>query len=446
MRRRTLPRPSASPAPRRSRPPAGGARSPPRGPLDRRSTPTRGPSSRPSSRRCSPARCPPSGRERAPRSRRPSRTSIARSRACPPPRRPSSAQLFALLALPPARRAFAGVAPPWHEATRRRGRRVPRSLARQRLGAEAQRLRRAAPARSSPRGTAIRARGRHRLSRPAEDRLSDGRRRIDRRRRCGAHVSPTRSAPASRPAGRSSTPRARRRPRRSSATSASSAAARAAASTAEILAARGPARRHRRGRPAAHLVATSTCASARPIPSSTRSRRRARPRDKAINILQGRCVGGGTTVNWTSSFRTPARDARALGTRVTASRLLGRATLRAVVRAHGGAPVDRALARCRRTQNNAALARGAAKLGIPSAIIRRNVQGCANLGYCGVGLPDEREAVDAGDDDPGGARPRRDARHARARAAPRRSRAIASTALECSAMDAGGTAPTGAHA
>ncbi|MGH8847854.1 MAG: GMC family oxidoreductase N-terminal domain-containing protein, partial [Polaromonas sp.] len=28
--------------------------------------------------------------------------------------------------------------------------------------------------------------------------------------------------------------------------------------------------------------------------------------DKAINILQGRCVGGSTTVNWTSSFRTPA--------------------------------------------------------------------------------------------------------------------------------------------
>ena len=28
-------------------------------------------------------------------------------------------------------------------------------------------------------------------------------------------------------------------------------------------------------------------------------------RDKGINILQGRTVGGGTTVNWTSSFRTP---------------------------------------------------------------------------------------------------------------------------------------------
>ena len=30
-----------------------------------------------------------------------------------------------------------------------------------------------------------------------------------------------------------------------------------------------------------------------------------RTKDKAITILQGRCVGGGTTVNWTSSFRTP---------------------------------------------------------------------------------------------------------------------------------------------
>src|SRR5690554_6980667 len=30
-----------------------------------------------------------------------------------------------------------------------------------------------------------------------------------------------------------------------------------------------------------------------------------RTKDKAISILQGRCVGGSTTVNWTSSFRTP---------------------------------------------------------------------------------------------------------------------------------------------
>ena len=29
--------------------------------------------------------------------------------------------------------------------------------------------------------------------------------------------------------------------------------------------------------------------------------------DLSIMILQGRTVGGGTTVNWTSSFRTPER-------------------------------------------------------------------------------------------------------------------------------------------
>ncbi len=35
----------------------------------------------------------------------------------PPSARAELGQLFALLALPPARRAFAGVAPPWHEAS-----------------------------------------------------------------------------------------------------------------------------------------------------------------------------------------------------------------------------------------------------------------------------------------------------------------------------------------
>ncbi|CAG1009376.1 cholesterol oxidase [Burkholderiales bacterium] len=110
-----------------------------------------------------------------------------------------------------------------------------------------------------------------------------------------------------------------------------------------------------------------------------------RTRDKAINIMQGRCVGGGTTVNWTSSFRTPP------------------ATLAHWARAHGipGLGVE-ALApwfekmearlgispwEIAPNANNAALARGAAKLGIPSGVIRRNVRGCWNLGYCGLGCP-----------------------------------------------------------
>ena len=107
--------------------------------------------------------------------------------------------------------------------------------------------------------------------------------------------------------------------------------------------------------------------------------------DKAINILQGRCVGGGTTVNWTSSFRTPQAT---LAHWQRVHRLAGFA-------AKDLAPwFDAVEARLSiadwqvpPNENNAALARGASRIGIPSAMIRRNVRGCANLGYCGVGCP-----------------------------------------------------------
>ncbi len=108
-------------------------------------------------------------------------------------------------------------------------------------------------------------------------------------------------------------------------------------------------------------------------------------KDKAITILQGRCVGGSTTVNWTSSFRTPSR------------------TLAHWRSAHGLARAqDEALApwfaRMEErlaiapwpvppNENNDILRRGCAKLGIPAAAIRRNVRGCWNLGYCGLGCP-----------------------------------------------------------
>src|SRR5205085_9607189 len=38
-------------------------------------------------------------------------------------------------------------------------------------------------------------------------------------------------------------------------------------------------------------------------------------------------------------------------------------------------------------ENNDLLRRGADKLGVPTAIIPRNVNGCWNLGYCGMGCP-----------------------------------------------------------
>ncbi len=108
-------------------------------------------------------------------------------------------------------------------------------------------------------------------------------------------------------------------------------------------------------------------------------------KDKSINILQGRCVGGGTTVNWTSSFRTP-------GTTLDYwARAFGLAGFSAAEMAPWFARMETRLAigpwDVPPNANNEALARGAAAVGIPTAAIRRNVKGCWNLGYCGVGCP-----------------------------------------------------------
>ncbi|MFS2026877.1 GMC family oxidoreductase N-terminal domain-containing protein [Massilia sp. CT11-137] len=108
-------------------------------------------------------------------------------------------------------------------------------------------------------------------------------------------------------------------------------------------------------------------------------------RDKGINILQGRTVGGSTTVNWTSSFRTPPSTLAFWRQRFGLS-TYGEAELapwfalmeaRLHVADWPGAP----------NENNDLLRRGAGKLGIPTGLIRRNVNGCWNLGYCGMGCP-----------------------------------------------------------
>lgn len=107
--------------------------------------------------------------------------------------------------------------------------------------------------------------------------------------------------------------------------------------------------------------------------------------NKAITILQGRCVGGGTTVNWTSSFRTPPRTlAHWAGAHGLQS--MGEAEMapwfkrmeeRLAIAPWAVAP----------NENNDLLRRGCDKLGIASGAIQRNVKGCWNLGYCGMGCP-----------------------------------------------------------
>jgi choline dehydrogenase-like flavoprotein len=105
--------------------------------------------------------------------------------------------------------------------------------------------------------------------------------------------------------------------------------------------------------------------------------------DKGINILQGRTVGGSTTVNWTSAFRTPVDTLNWWGERYGLHGLNPQAM----------APwFDMAEARLGIADwqtdpnpNNSVLERGCQALGLKHGRIRRNVRGCWNLGYCGMG-------------------------------------------------------------
>ncbi len=107
--------------------------------------------------------------------------------------------------------------------------------------------------------------------------------------------------------------------------------------------------------------------------------------DGAISILQGRSVGGSTTVNWSSSFRTPKPT-------------LAHWAAQHAVSGHGEqdmapwfAQVEERLSMApwamAPNANNDVLKRGCDKLGWESHVIPRNVKGCWNSGYCGFGCP-----------------------------------------------------------
>ncbi|MBI2382384.1 MAG: GMC family oxidoreductase [Gammaproteobacteria bacterium] len=110
-----------------------------------------------------------------------------------------------------------------------------------------------------------------------------------------------------------------------------------------------------------------------------------RTADKGISILQGRAVGGSTLVNWTTSFRTPEKTLEHW------DKTLG-------LPGYGRAELEPWFARQEKrlniepwavppNANNEALRRGCEALGVPAKIISRNVKGCWNLGYCGMGCP-----------------------------------------------------------
>lgn len=108
--------------------------------------------------------------------------------------------------------------------------------------------------------------------------------------------------------------------------------------------------------------------------------------DVAITILQGRSAGGGTTVNWTSCFRTPDRILRHWESRFGVEGLTSEtlAPHFAAVEERLGIqtwPLERANA------NNRILVEGCRALGWEVSPMRRNVRGCADTGSCGMGCP-----------------------------------------------------------
>ena len=108
-------------------------------------------------------------------------------------------------------------------------------------------------------------------------------------------------------------------------------------------------------------------------------------RDQGIGILQGRTVGGSTTVNWTTSLRTPQPTLdywrSEFGLNFQADNDLARFFVKAEQRLSIQQwPVPP-------NMNNARLQQGCEALGWHYSVINRNVNGCANLGYCGMGCP-----------------------------------------------------------
>jgi hypothetical protein len=108
-------------------------------------------------------------------------------------------------------------------------------------------------------------------------------------------------------------------------------------------------------------------------------------KDGGMVILQGRSVGGSTTVNWTTSFRTPPETLKFWGEHMGVSGCSGEEM--APYFAHMEERLNIHKWPQAPNNNNAMLQRGAEQLGYPWATIHRNVRGCLNLGYCGLGCP-----------------------------------------------------------
>ncbi|TMA29167.1 MAG: GMC family oxidoreductase [Deltaproteobacteria bacterium] len=107
--------------------------------------------------------------------------------------------------------------------------------------------------------------------------------------------------------------------------------------------------------------------------------------DLSIAVLQGRAVGGGTVVNWTTSYRTPD-DVLAFWREREGSLLtpeILRPHFEEIERRLGIEKVDLEDTNA----NNRSIYQGCKKLGWQVDTVSRNVRGCLRTGYCGMGCP-----------------------------------------------------------
>ncbi|MFT6158711.1 MAG: choline dehydrogenase-like flavoprotein [Myxococcota bacterium] len=115
--------------------------------------------------------------------------------------------------------------------------------------------------------------------------------------------------------------------------------------------------------------------------------------DLSITVLQGRSIGGSTTINWTTCYRTPDRildhwrDVHGVDT--LNAEVLGphwdRVEERLNIHRWEESPPN---------AHNSILSAGCEALDWEFGILKRNVKGCGNTGYCGHGCPlDAKQAM-----------------------------------------------------
>jgi choline dehydrogenase-like flavoprotein len=108
--------------------------------------------------------------------------------------------------------------------------------------------------------------------------------------------------------------------------------------------------------------------------------------DGSVTVMQGRSVGGGTTVNWTTCYRTPEHVldhwAKVHGIKGLSTKRL-EPHFEAVEKRLNIHQWPEEMANA----NNKKLLEGARQLGWQVGATRRNVRGCVNSGYCGMGCP-----------------------------------------------------------